>query len=121
MKLHLKIAVLSPYIEAATAGPSYPNVFYNCEHFISNWRVIKYDIDKKKRVFQTLLLRTLNVMSLKTTLGGDDWNVALMDWPPSWNDLLLVIIVLFLPDPFKIMHDFVYGIRTFSLHNFSDI
>jgi hypothetical protein len=53
MKLHLKIAVLSPYIEAATAGPSYPNVFYNCAHFISNWRVIKYDIDKKKSISNT--------------------------------------------------------------------
>jgi glycopeptide antibiotics resistance protein len=85
MKLQSNIAVLSPYIDAATAGPLYPNVFYNCTHFISNWRVIKY---VEKRVFLTFLLRTWNLIPLKITLGGDEWNVALMDWPPSWNDLL---------------------------------
>jgi len=42
MKLHSKIADLSPYIEAATAGPSYPYVFYNnAKYLIEQWKSYK--------------------------------------------------------------------------------
>lgn len=42
MKLHSKIADLSPYIEAATAGPSDPCVFYNyTKYLIEQWKSYK--------------------------------------------------------------------------------